>query len=624
MPADFLLSTITNAPSRDVAPRASDIFQLNQSDTPASRPQFQGQFQREVRRSSEARRREESSFAREDRPPVARREASEPARGSSQSQPGGKSLPARAEQADYDEARDTAAPNRAQTKTGAIDAQQRNAEQPGQSSADVQNEDYQKFLSQEYRQTLEALRDQLAALQVDQMTAEEQQEILHRLAEWAEEIGLDLSELSSQLENLASSQSLAAGEDLGDLSGVLAQLRAKIFNETDVKDGDIVSRDEAPIRTEGELQATELTAVLENIKQWVTGLLDQLPSRDHVSSNSNVEMAQGDHPEADLSADLTTLLAGQSFTLSPGMSAGAGEAATLSPWGLTRLQSGGASMAGSTLTDRVTALSPHRQDSSADPSLAEESDNAASALASDLDFLAKHSDKLSAKAKMSLGDLNLMDLANQAQQLSKDGSGPLQQKIQDLVAQIKVAMGESAKADAAALDGASKTNAAQPVSAFMRTLEQASGPQAAKAQMTMQNHFSRPAWAGELGQRLVMMVGQKIQVAEIRLDPPDLGPMEVKVRMHQDQAHVVFQSQHAAVRDALEQAIPRLREMFDQNGLGLGNVDVQDQTAQQRQGQDQDGGSQLAGADSLDADGDSAVGDTVTVASSDRLVDYYA
>ena len=141
-------------------------------------------------------------------------------------------------------------------------------------------------------------------------------------------------------------------------------------------------------------------------------------------------------------------------------------------------------------------------------------------------------------------------------------------------------------------------------------------------QTTMQNHFTKPNWTPELGQRLMMMVGQKIQVAEIRLDPPDLGPMEVKVRMQQDQAHVVFNSQHAVVRDTLEQAIPRLRELFEQNGLSLGDVDVQDQSAQQQEGENSEGanGSLMAAADGEDQE----QAENVTVIQSDKLVDYYA
>ncbi|HVL02082.1 MAG TPA: flagellar hook-length control protein FliK [Dongiaceae bacterium] len=106
----------------------------------------------------------------------------------------------------------------------------------------------------------------------------------------------------------------------------------------------------------------------------------------------------------------------------------------------------------------------------------------------------------------------------------------------------------------------------------------------------IQTPLTSREWAGEVGQRLLMMVSSKIKSAEIHLNPKELGPMEVRVRMHEDKAHVVFTSQVPQTREALEQAVPRLREMLDQNGVTLGNVNVQDHGAQhshQRQQQDQ-------------------------------------
>jgi hypothetical protein len=89
-------------------------------------------------------------------------------------------------------------------------------------------------------------------------------------------------------------------------------------------------------------------------------------------------------------------------------------------------------------------------------------------------------------------------------------------------------------------------------------------------------------WAQALGERVLMMVGRDNQVAELRLNPPHLGPLEVRVSLHQDQASVTFLAQHAAVREALEQAIPRLRDMLSQQDLQLVQVDVsQRETGQQ-------------------------------------------
>jgi flagellar hook-length control protein FliK len=96
--------------------------------------------------------------------------------------------------------------------------------------------------------------------------------------------------------------------------------------------------------------------------------------------------------------------------------------------------------------------------------------------------------------------------------------------------------------------------------------------------------FGSQQWAPELGDKLLMLVSNRQQTAEIQLDPPDLGPLRVQVRVSHDQTSILFSSHSAAVRDALEQAVPRLREMFDQNGLGLGDVNVRDQGKQDDRG----------------------------------------
>lgn len=173
-----------------------------------------------------------------------------------------------------------------------------------------------------------------------------------------------------------------------------------------------------------------------------------------------------------------------------------------------------------------------------------------------------------------------------------------------------------------------KTDAVSDVkpTVFSRTLEQfsAARTETGKPVSTgIQTPVGQREWAGELGQRLVMMVSSKLKSAEIHLNPKELGPVEVRIRMHEDKAHVVFSSQVAQTRDALEQAVPRLREMLDQNGVALGNVDVRDQGAQHSHAQDQFGRNQRGqggGSDGADADVEAAPVPVRMVG----LVDYYA
>ncbi|MEW9900085.1 flagellar hook-length control protein FliK [Chitinivorax sp. PXF-14] len=94
-------------------------------------------------------------------------------------------------------------------------------------------------------------------------------------------------------------------------------------------------------------------------------------------------------------------------------------------------------------------------------------------------------------------------------------------------------------------------------------------------------------WSKELGHNLIWMTNQKQQVAEMQLNPPNLGPLEVRVTIQNDQANLMFVSPHAAVRDVIESALPRLSSMFGENGISMGSVLVGDQSMARQQQQQQ-------------------------------------
>lgn len=103
----------------------------------------------------------------------------------------------------------------------------------------------------------------------------------------------------------------------------------------------------------------------------------------------------------------------------------------------------------------------------------------------------------------------------------------------------------------------------------------------AVVQTSLLTPVSNSKWSGALHDRVMWLASQNVQAAEIHLDPPELGPLQVKITMNQDQAQVSFVSHHASVREALDQGAVRLRELFEQNGLDLANVDVSDQSHSQ-------------------------------------------
>ncbi len=82
------------------------------------------------------------------------------------------------------------------------------------------------------------------------------------------------------------------------------------------------------------------------------------------------------------------------------------------------------------------------------------------------------------------------------------------------------------------------------------------------------------AWGQAMGDRIMWMMGKGVQGASIRINPPELGPIQVQLSVKNDQTSVHMLVQHGAVKDALEASIPRLREMLGDSNLNLVNVDV--------------------------------------------------
>ena len=146
---------------------------------------------------------------------------------------------------------------------------------------------------------------------------------------------------------------------------------------------------------------------------------------------------------------------------------------------------------------------------------------------------------------------------------------------------------------------------------------------ATQTQMAPLN-LGQNAWETNLSSRLQMMVGQNVQTAEIRLDPPELGALDIKIKITNDVASVNIASPHAQVREALETALPRLREMFEESGVALGDVNVQQESFTQHENaaNDEDGiSSNTSEASASAVDGEEQVTQKRV---SNNLLDIYA
>ncbi|RNE94726.1 flagellar hook-length control protein FliK [Marichromatium sp. AB32] len=97
----------------------------------------------------------------------------------------------------------------------------------------------------------------------------------------------------------------------------------------------------------------------------------------------------------------------------------------------------------------------------------------------------------------------------------------------------------------------------------------------------------RPGGERALVERMQWLARAGEDAAEIKLHPPSLGALEVRVAMEGDKANVQFFAANPVAREVLEAALPRLRDSLAQEGMSLGEVTIADQPPQQ-----QDRGSQ--------------------------------
>lgn len=90
-------------------------------------------------------------------------------------------------------------------------------------------------------------------------------------------------------------------------------------------------------------------------------------------------------------------------------------------------------------------------------------------------------------------------------------------------------------------------------------------------------------WGRVLGHQLNWLIHNRMQEAEIKVNPPELGPLTIRMSLHQHQMNVTILCHEAAVREAIENALPRLREMLDSQGSSLNPTQVFDQSSARQQ-----------------------------------------
>ena len=96
-----------------------------------------------------------------------------------------------------------------------------------------------------------------------------------------------------------------------------------------------------------------------------------------------------------------------------------------------------------------------------------------------------------------------------------------------------------------------------------------------------------PEFAQGLADRVSLMVGSNLTSAKLQVNPPQLGPIDVRISVQGDQAQISLTAHSAVTRDALESSSSKLREMLGAQGFGQVSVDISQRSFQERSTQAQ-------------------------------------
>lgn len=185
---------------------------------------------------------------------------------------------------------------------------------------------------------------------------------------------------------------------------------------------------------------------------------------------------------------------------------------------------------------------------------------------------------LETKEPESTDTIGLMPLSLPVMPMEMKGEGAELQTMLGVTAAVAKGQGEAIAPEAQLLtDLIQPEQSGQPkfeIPQLTTTATDATSPARPADARPVHTPVGTQGWSEEIGSRLTMMVEQGKHTASLRLSPEHLGPLEIQISMNDDQASVYFGAAHADTRAALENALPKLREMFAAQGLSLADAGV--------------------------------------------------
>lgn len=112
------------------------------------------------------------------------------------------------------------------------------------------------------------------------------------------------------------------------------------------------------------------------------------------------------------------------------------------------------------------------------------------------------------------------------------------------------------------------------------TPPQSAGSATPPATLHVSPRLGSPGFDEAFAARVSVAVRAGTESVSIALNPPELGPVEMRIRVSNGEAHIVFAAEQALTREAISEALPRLREMLSAHGLELAGGSVGSQLPQ--------------------------------------------
>ncbi|MCF7503729.1 flagellar hook-length control protein FliK [Vibrio sp. L3-7] len=380
---------------------------------------------------------------------------------------------------------------------------------------------------------------------------------------------------------------------------VLNQLNSEIESEQSVVDGLLQKQQSgAKLTVDEQAALAKSTRNLEVLNQQLTNVQQQASAL--LSQNSNAESAAIDWDNSD-SSEAKAL----------GAVASTAALATAAQQASAQASSQAATNA---VTDKAAMLhanNAHASQQAAAQQLAAQQGNAASAQHAALDP-SLTAQSLTVNAPVAATKAGSTDM------LLKAGAG----------AAALSGLGKAGAKD----DSKDSTFAQQIASAagVQGTATVGSAPTRAEIQAAQQAplQLTKELANEQVAEKIQMMMSKNLKNLDIRLDPPELGQMKIRMTMNNDVANVHFTVSNQQARDVIEQTLPRLREMLAQQGMQLADSSVQQQNTGQGQDRynngEQQSGSNRANDGQGDENLDSGSNLELNVASKRDGISYYA